>query len=233
MDTKYSNSNARFQSASICKTTKTKLLIDHDGGADDAMAIFMSLLYEKYFDGPEVVALTLTHGNVNESQVYINSQRILDKAGRRDVKIYRGATRALVMPMPFDFYFGTDGLGDNEYVELKEIRAQKEHAVFALIEFSKKYNGNDSTKPEFNAYMDVEAYQIVVDNTTTDKVTVIPFSQILTTLDFSNEWRKDVLGAIPTEIMEALNSYERISIASSDSWSNLDPAVAAIVLDEN
>lgn len=47
----------------------------------------------------------------------------------------------------------------------------------------------------------------------------------------SQEWRKDVLGAIPTKIMKAQNSYERISFASSDNWSLLDPAVAAIVLD--
>lgn len=33
------------------KTPKFKLVIDHDGGADDAMAVIMCILYEKYFNG--------------------------------------------------------------------------------------------------------------------------------------------------------------------------------------
>lgn len=57
------------------------------------------------------------------------------------MKIYRGATRALVTPFPSDFYFGVDGLGDNNIENYREIRAQREHAAFALIELSKKYKG--------------------------------------------------------------------------------------------
>ncbi|KAI8430296.1 hypothetical protein MSG28_000608 [Choristoneura fumiferana] len=54
-----------------------KLIIDHDGGADDAMAIFMALIYEQYFNGPKVIGLTTTHGNVDETQSFYNSQRFL------------------------------------------------------------------------------------------------------------------------------------------------------------
>ncbi|XP_046973665.1 inosine-uridine preferring nucleoside hydrolase-like [Vanessa cardui] len=128
-------------STDVPTRVKQKLVIDHDGGADDAMAIFMGLLYEKYYDGPEVVALTTTHGNVDEEQVFNNTQRILTVANRRDVAIYRGSTRALIGEFPSDYFFGYDGLGDNNTDIYEPIAAQKEHAVFGLIELSKKYSG--------------------------------------------------------------------------------------------
>lgn len=33
------------------ENAKPKFIIDNDAGGDDAMAIFLALLYEKYFDG--------------------------------------------------------------------------------------------------------------------------------------------------------------------------------------
>lgn len=48
------------------------------------------------------------------------------------------------------------------------------------------------------------------------------------------EWRREVLGAIDTPIMRILNGYERISLAApSRVWTLLDPAVAAMVLDNS
>lgn len=47
------------------------------------------------------------------------------------------------------------------------------------------------------------------------------------------DWRKNVLGAIDTPTMQALNSFERLSFAFSKKWTLLDPAVAAIVLDQS
>ncbi|KAI5639388.1 inosine-uridine preferring nucleoside hydrolase domain-containing protein [Phthorimaea operculella] len=126
-----------------------KLVIDHDGGADDAMAIFLALVYEQHFNGPNVIGLTTTHGNVGEEQVFINSQRILNIANRRDVPIYRGSTSAIVHSPPSDYYFGKDGLGDLNNVVYETllgpkdepIHTQAEHAAVALIELSKKYEG--------------------------------------------------------------------------------------------
>ncbi|KAJ2943962.1 hypothetical protein O0L34_g8285 [Tuta absoluta] len=113
------------------------------------MAIFLALIHEQYFDGPKVIGLTTTHGNVGEDQVFINSQRILDIAKRKDVPIYRGSPSALVQSHLSDYYFGKDGLGDLEdkvYETLLDqncgpIQAQAKHAVEALIEMSKKYEG--------------------------------------------------------------------------------------------
>ncbi|RVE52041.1 hypothetical protein evm_003319 [Chilo suppressalis] len=120
---------------------RPKLVIDQDGGADDAMAIFIALLREEYFNGPELVAITTTHGNVNESQCFINTQRILDTAKRRDIPIHRGSESAIIKDYPEDNFFGTDGLGDNKNVKYQAIRAEPSHAVFILIELSKKYEG--------------------------------------------------------------------------------------------
>ncbi|XP_004923030.1 uncharacterized protein LOC101746887 isoform X2 [Bombyx mori] len=257
--------------ARINDVTEARILIDHDGGADDSLAIFTALLYEEKFNGPKVIGLTTTHGNVNEDQVYVNSQRILGVANRRDVPIYRGCSEPLIGGSVSDFYFGNDGLGDHENVEYQSIAAEKEHAVFRIIELSKLYPGNleiiaigpltniamavkidpfflsrlsrlvigagyiysdDYKEPEFNVDMDVEAYHIVTRSASPDIVTILPFSQVRTWLNISNEWRKQTLGSINTDIMKAQNSYERKSLSKSRCWSTLDPAVVAIALDE-
>ncbi|XP_063383749.1 inosine-uridine preferring nucleoside hydrolase-like isoform X1 [Cydia fagiglandana] len=119
----------------------SKLIIDHDGGADDAMAIFMALLYEKYFNGPTLIALSTTHGNVNESQAFMNTQRILDIAGRRDVPIYRGSNTSLVISVPAEDWFGVDGLGDNENEPIEPIEAQSMHSALGIIELVNRHPG--------------------------------------------------------------------------------------------
>ncbi|XP_030022943.2 probable uridine nucleosidase 2 [Manduca sexta] len=263
-----------FQSSEscVCKhDVRKKLVIDHDGGADDGMAIFMAVLYERYFNGPDVVALTTTYGNVDEKQSFENTQRILDIANRRDIPIYRGSHRSLVIDLETDNFFGIDGLGDNDTVNYEPIPAQRMHAVQGLIELSKKYKDKlvvmtvgpltnvalairldpgflgrisqlyigagriydiKNPEPEFNAEMDVEAYRVVADAATDDKVTVITLGIVESSLDISRNWRVNVLGAIPTAIMKAQNVFERVSIKSSDRWTLLDPAVAAVVLDK-
>ncbi|XP_045485667.1 probable uridine nucleosidase 2 isoform X1 [Pieris rapae] len=118
---------------------RPKLVIDEDGGADDAMAIFMALICEKYLNGPQVVGLTTVFGNVNESQAYINTQRILNIAERKDVPIYRGAASPFVSGIESDYFFGMDGLGDNEVEDYDKIPARPIHAALALIHFSHLY----------------------------------------------------------------------------------------------
>ncbi|XP_052753726.1 uncharacterized protein LOC113514760 isoform X4 [Galleria mellonella] len=116
-----------------------KLVIDNDAGGDDAMAIFLALLYEKHFNGPKVVALTTVKGNTKEENVYINNQKILKVANRQDVPIYRGSQNSLVITPDGGNYFGFDGLGDagDTYTDL--VPCKEERAPLALIELSKKY----------------------------------------------------------------------------------------------
>ncbi|CAB3245385.1 unnamed protein product [Arctia plantaginis] len=250
-----------------------KLVIDHDGGADDALAITMSILFEKYFNGPKIAALTTTYGNINQSQAIVNSARILKLCNRSDIPIYAGAKHALISGIESDFFFGFDGLGDDGYVAMEPIAIESVNAAVGLINLSKKYEGDlvimaigpltnialaitmdpdfigrlsqlyvgaghiyseSFPEPEFNAAMDPEAYYILADNARVDKVTIIPYSQVYVSLNATKKWRVNVLGAIDSPIIKALNGYERVSLASPGRvWSLLDPAVAAMALDNS
>ncbi|KAJ8735045.1 hypothetical protein PYW08_014295 [Mythimna loreyi] len=248
---------------------KPKFIIDNDAGGDDAMAIFLALLYEKHFDGPKLLALTTGNGNTKEDNVCYNNQRILKVAKRQDVPIYRGSKASLVTTPTVDDYYGIDGLGDTGYTYPDLVPAKTENAVNALIEYSKAYEGdltvitigaltnialaikldpaflsrlkhlyigaghihNDANpSPEFNAHMDVEAYHVVAQNASPDKVTLFPFSQAKQYLNFSKDWRENHLGAIDTEIIKAQNKFEKVSLEAEPTWQALDPAVVSLFL---
>ncbi|CAH0698765.1 unnamed protein product [Spodoptera exigua] len=121
---------------------KPKFIIDNDAGGDDAMAIFLGLLYEKYFDGPKLVALTTANGNTKEDNVYHNNQKVLRVAKRQDVPIYRGSKESIVTTPSVTDYYGVDGLGDTGETYSDLVPAQTESAVNALINYSKLYEGN-------------------------------------------------------------------------------------------
>ncbi|XP_022112309.2 probable uridine nucleosidase 2 isoform X2 [Pieris rapae] len=247
----------------------SKILIDNDAGADDAMAIFLALLNEKHYDGPKLVGLTTGNGNTNENNVYVNNQRILKVAKRQDVPIFRGSTSSLVTTPYAGDYFGLDGLGDLDEVHTDLVPSAKQAAVVALIELSKTHKGqltvitlgaltnialaitldpnflgrikhlyvgaghihNDEVPDaEFNAHMDVEAYHIVAKHATPEKVTILPFSQVMTHLNLSRQWREEVFGVIDSDIVRTQNLYERITLPKSDRWQSLDPAVVALVV---
>lgn len=248
---------------------RPKFIIDNDAGGDDALAIFLALLYEKHFDGPQLIALTTGNGNTIEDNVCQNNQKILKVANRQDVPIYRGAKKSIVKTLIRTNYYGLDGLGDSGEVYTDLVPAQEENAVTALINYSKKYEGeltvitigsltnvalavsvdpdfikrlkhlyvgaghiqNDlNPEPEFNALVDVEAYHIVARNSSSDKVTVIPYSQVIEHLNIPKDWRTNVLGAIDTEIIKHQNKFENVSLSKQKSWPALDPAVIALYL---
>ncbi|KAL0849837.1 hypothetical protein ABMA28_011776 [Loxostege sticticalis] len=86
--------------------------------------------------------------------------------------------------------------------------------------------------PEFNAKMDPEAYHIVVNNATPDKVTVVPFSQTQIFLNFTKSWRQETLGGIDSDIVRAMNKYEQVAMRRprGGRWQSLDPSAVAVVL---
>ncbi|CAB3245384.1 unnamed protein product [Arctia plantaginis] len=258
-----------FLSVDCQKATEPKFIIDNDAGGDDAMAIFLALLYEKHFDGPKLVALTTGNGNTKEDNVYYNNQRILRVANRQDVPIYRGSRKSLVKTPTVTDYYGKDGLGDTGITFPDLVPAKDDNAVLALIEHSRKYKGeltvitigtltnvalavrldpgflgrlkhlyigagniqsDGHPDPEFNAHMDVEAYHVIAQNATADKVTLLPFSQVKDHLNFTKEWRNNVLGGLGTEIMRHQNKFEKVAIDNEDSWQALDPAVVTLFL---
>ncbi|XP_047507053.1 inosine-uridine preferring nucleoside hydrolase-like isoform X1 [Pieris napi] len=258
-----------LNSVTYCVKCESKILIDNDAGADDAMAIFLALLNEKYYDGPKLVGLTTGNGNTNENNVFVNNQKILKVAKRQDVPIYRGSKASLVTTPYAGDYFGLDGLGDIDEVHTDLVPAAKQDAVSALIELSKTHkeqltvitmgaltnialaitldpnflgrikhlyvgaghiHNDEVSDAEFNAHMDVEAYHIIAKHATPEKVTVLPFSQVMAHLNLSRQWREEVFGAMDSDIVRTLNLYERITLPKSDRWHALDPAVVAIVL---
>ncbi|CAH2099532.1 unnamed protein product [Euphydryas editha] len=258
-----------FLIVTISSDSSPKILIDNDAGGDDAMAIFLALLYEKHFNGPKLVGLTTGNGNTNEDNVCINNQRILKVAKRQDVPIYRGSKTSLVITPDAGYYYGKDGLGDSGEVLTDLVPAKEQGAISALIELSKTYEGQltvitlgtltnvamaikidpnflnrlehlyvgaghihseDISDAEFNAQMDVEAYHVVAQHATPDKVTIFPFSQTMRYLNFSKTWREEVLGAINTDIIKAQNIYEKVSLKRSDRWQALDPATVALAI---
>ncbi|XP_045761226.1 inosine-uridine preferring nucleoside hydrolase-like isoform X1 [Maniola jurtina] len=268
----YSPYNIRLSSAPAMQCqgdTSPKIIIDNDAGGDDAMAIFLALLYEKHFNGSKLIGLTTGNGNTNEDNVCRNNQRILKVAKRQDVPIYRGSKESMVITPAAGNYYGKDGLGDSGEVLSGLVEPKELDAVSALIELSKTHEGQltvitlgaltnvamalkldpnflnrlsqlyigaghihdeEIPNPEFNAQMDVEAYHVVAQHATPDKVTVFPFSQTMRYLNFSLEWREQVLGAINTDIIKAQNLYEKVSLKRGDRWQALDPATVAIAL---
>ncbi|CAH2990310.1 unnamed protein product [Chilo suppressalis] len=253
----------------IPATKRPKLVIDNDAGGDDAMAIFLAVLNEKHFDGPQLIGLTTVNGNTCEDNVYVNNQRILKVANRQDIPIYRGSKSSLVHTPDGGTYFGQDGLGDTGDVYTDLVPAKPTNAVQALIELSKTYkdeltvitlgsltnvalaikmdpdflnrldhlyvaaghiNDESNKDVEFNLYMDVEAYHVVVQNANVEKVTFFPFSQVMEHLNISREWREQVFGAIDSDIVRAQNKFERLAVEQSDRWQALDPAAIAVVV---
>lgn len=47
---------------------------------------------------------------------------------------------------------------------------------------------------------------------------------------FFKDWRENTFGKINTDIINAFNIYERVSLRQQESWAQLDPAVVAIAL---
>ncbi len=91
-----------------------KLVIDTDGGVDDAVALWWALTASDV----EVVALTATWGNTDRDAAATNLCRILHAAGRPDIPVALGATEP-VGPAPLAHVaahvHGNDGLGGHAH----------------------------------------------------------------------------------------------------------------------
>lgn len=91
--------------------TTIALIIDTDGGIDDAVALWWALTNPDI----DVRAVTTVHGNVDLVRVIANVAIVLHAAGRPDIPVGVGEARA-VGPAPdllrASFIHGFDGLGD-------------------------------------------------------------------------------------------------------------------------
>lgn len=96
--------------------TPRPIVIDTDGGVDDAVALFWAVTSPDV----EVLAITVVHGNLGTGPDALagaaaNVCRVLDAAGRTDIPVLLGESEPMGRVPPLrraDFIHGTDGLGD-------------------------------------------------------------------------------------------------------------------------
>ena len=88
-----------------------KVVIDTDGGIDDAVAIWWAVTNTDL----DVVGISTVWGNVALDVATANVFRVLEAAGRTDIPVALGVERAIArapIMRPADFVHGTDGLGN-------------------------------------------------------------------------------------------------------------------------
>jgi pyrimidine-specific ribonucleoside hydrolase len=89
-------------------TAPAPLIIDTDPGLDDALAILLAL------GSPEVdlIGVTTVAGNTSLANTTTNALRVLELAGRTDIPVAAGASRALIREAPrtAEYVHGSDGL---------------------------------------------------------------------------------------------------------------------------
>lgn len=92
--------------------TPCRIILDVDTGIDDAMAI----LYALNRPGITLEALTTTYGNIDVASATRNSLQILEAAGRADIPVASGASRALTQPFSKrgSRIHGANGIGNVE-----------------------------------------------------------------------------------------------------------------------
>lgn len=83
------------------------IILDCDPGADDALAILLALASPEL----DVLGITTSFGNSSVENTTWNATRTCVLAGRRDVKVSRGAAQPLFRKLKLDtLYGGSDGL---------------------------------------------------------------------------------------------------------------------------
>jgi purine nucleosidase len=124
------------------KNTRVKMIIDTDGGVDDAVAI----LWAATSPDVELLGISVVHGNVPMRQAGQNVCRILELAGRTDVPVALGEADPYPSAphlRPADFVHGADGLGNTNYPE-PSMAPTTEHGVDLLLRIVASYPGDVS-----------------------------------------------------------------------------------------
>jgi len=110
---------------------RVKMIIDTDGGVDDAVAI----LWAATSPVVDLLGISVVHGNVAMRQAGQNVCRILELAGRSDVPVALGEANPYPSAphlRPADFVHGADGLGNTNYPEPTHAPTS-EHGVDLLL----------------------------------------------------------------------------------------------------
>jgi purine nucleosidase len=106
-----------------------KLIVDTDGGIDDAVALLMATAYPAV----DLLAITTVMGNVSLAQATNNIKLVLDSVDAPYIPLYRGCVNPLLQYSPVDAtdVHGADGLG-NATGRRSDRGGETEHASLAL-----------------------------------------------------------------------------------------------------
>ncbi|MCU1387231.1 MAG: Inosine/uridine-preferring nucleoside hydrolase [Ilumatobacteraceae bacterium] len=118
---------------------RTRMIIDTDGGVDDAVAIWWAATSPDV----ELLAVTTVHGNVDLGLATDNVCRVLEAAGAPGVPVAAGYATAIgptPQIRPATFIHGDDGLG-NTYRPKATFGVVDEHAVSMLLRIVAEHPG--------------------------------------------------------------------------------------------
>ncbi len=124
----------------MTSSERVKMIIDTDGGVDDAVAILWAATSPRV----ELLGISVVHGNVAMRQAGQNVCRILELAGRSDVPVTLGEADPYPSAphlRPADFVHGVDGLGNTHYPE-PTLSPTSEHGVDMLIRLVDEHPGD-------------------------------------------------------------------------------------------
>lgn len=108
-----------------------KIIIDTDPGQDDAVAILLALASPEDL---EVLAITAVAGNVPLPLTAVNSLKMVELAGRREVPVYAGCDRPMERPLiTAEYVHGKTGLDGADLPDPVTALAAG-HAVDRIIE---------------------------------------------------------------------------------------------------
>lgn len=115
-----------------------RIIIDTDPGQDDAVALLVALASP---DELEVLAITAVAGNVPIDLTVVNSLALVELAGRREVPVYRGASRPMVNQLrTAEYVHGPTGL-DGANLPPPSTSESPGHAVDRIIELVMSHDG--------------------------------------------------------------------------------------------
>ncbi|CAH1263162.1 Hypp2640 [Branchiostoma lanceolatum] len=158
------------------ENTRQLVVLDVDGGVDDAQAIMLALTHPHV----QVLGITCVAGNVNVDQVCRNVLRVLKVFDRLEVPVFAGASLSLLgTHVDACHYLGQDGMGDVPDPDPPSADlVQSEHAVSALLRLSREYPGLGNVTPsaEYNFWCDPEAAHVVLEGyVSLFPITVVPW----------------------------------------------------------
>ena len=111
--------------------TARKVIIDCDPGQDDAVALFLAMASP---DDLDILGVTTVAGNVPLELTQRNARMMCDIAGLKDLPVYAGCERPMVLePITAEYIHGNTGIDGVDVFE-PDTPLQQGHAVDFMIE---------------------------------------------------------------------------------------------------